>query len=312
MALKSSLVIIAAAALASVTAIDYLGGWVLPAKEECVDICKHSKAAPRCFNTSDTACTSKKQRPGDYDYLLFDQIFAPQYCRDLLNGNDSTITHQNVNPYPLGIQCEVSRTPSALYVHGLWPNYNGGFPGCCNVSDTTTNQPFDADTFATKYPQLFADMDKLWVDPAVNTSAEGLCHAYNHEFQKHGICYRAYDDDWDRAAKDYFESTLDVTARVKVPSDQIAKWATDKATATLDQIGGLYKRKVAVLCSKYDKEKTNRFLAIRTCWSKAQDFQTEGAVPGTQIDCTPTKGADACDPTQPITFDEYVPPRPQC
>ncbi|KAF0696914.1 Aste57867_12360 [Aphanomyces stellatus] len=308
MALKLAAV---SAVLASVAAIDYLGGWQ-PGHKQCVDICKNSKPTPGCFNSSDTDCTSKLQRPGDYDYLLFDQIFAPQFCRDLLYGNDSTITHQNVNPAPLGIQCTVDRTPAALYVHGLWPNYNNGYPGCCNVSATISNKPFNAETFQTKYPALFKEMDALWVDPAVESSAEGLCHAYNHEIQKHGICYRAFEDDWDRAAADYIKSTLDVTKRLATQSAQIAKWAADKATATFAQITGLYSKKVAVLCSKYDKEKTNRFQAIRTCWAKPADFMTEGVVPGTQIDCAPTKGADACDETKPISFDAYVAPKPAC
>ncbi|RHY29686.1 hypothetical protein DYB32_004948 [Aphanomyces invadans] len=282
-------VTISAAAFASVAAIDYPGGW-LPGKEQCVDICKNAKATPGCFNASDTACTSKKQRPGDYDYLVFDQIFAPQFCRDLLKGKDSTVTHQNVNPYPVGIQCDVRRTPSALYVHGLWPNYNNGYPGL---------------------PALVCGMDKLWVDPAVNSSAEGLCHSYNHEFQKHGICYRAYEDDWDRAAKDYFESTLDVTQRLTTQSNQIATWAAETATTTLDQITGLYSKKVAVLCSKFDTEKKNRLLAVRTCWTKAVNFQVERSLPGDQLDCTPMTGSAACDPTKPITLDAYdAPPRP--
>ncbi|KAF0696913.1 Aste57867_12359 [Aphanomyces stellatus] len=299
-----------ALSLASVAAIDYLGGWQ-PGHDQCVDICKNSKAAPGCFN-NDTDCMSKLQRPGDYDYLLFDQVFAPQFCRDLLFGNDSTITHQNVNPAPLGLQCFVDRTPAQLYVHGLWPNYNKGYPGCCNVSDTIANTPFNAATFQTKYPALFQQMDALWRDPAVESSAEGLCHAYNHEFQKHGICYRAFGADMDRAAADYFTSVLDVTKRLTTPSAQIAKWAADKVTATFDQLTGLYTKKVGVVCSKYDTEKTNRFQAIRTCWAKPADALTEGVVPGQQIDCNPTTGADACDATKPISFDAYVAPKPAC
>ncbi|ETV94658.1 hypothetical protein H310_11646 [Aphanomyces invadans] len=292
-------VTISAAAFASVAAIDYPGGW-LPGKEQCVDICKNSKATPGCFNASDTACTSKKQRPGDYDYLVFDQIFAPQFCRDLLKGKDSTVTHQNVNPYPVGIQCDVRRTPSALYVHGLWPNYNNGYPGCCNVSDVVSNKPFNASTFQTKYPHLFAEMDKLWVDPAVNSSAEGLSTASATARTK-----------TIGTAKDYFESTLDVTQRLTTQSNQIATWAAETATTTLDQITGLYSKKVAVLCSKFDTEKKNRLLAVRTCWTKAVNFQVEGSLPGDQMDCSPTTGSAACDPTKPITLDAYeAPPRP--
>lgn len=83
--------------LQSVTAVDYLGRW-LP-RQQCVGICDNSQAAPFCIN-NDADCLTKKQRPRNYDYLLLEQIFIPKYCRDLLKGTDSTISHQNVNAYP--------------------------------------------------------------------------------------------------------------------------------------------------------------------------------------------------------------------
>ena len=139
----------------SISAIDYNGGWS-PDEKSCVNICVNSKPTPGCFGeTPDPDCVSKLQRPGDYDYLLYDQIFAPQYCRDLTYGNDTTITLQNVNPYPDGITCVVPVSTS-LFPHGLWPNYFNGYPGCCNVSETVFNQPFNAETFEAKYPDLFS------------------------------------------------------------------------------------------------------------------------------------------------------------
>lgn len=147
--------IILALTATSVSAIDYTGGWNADEKS-CVNICVNSKPTPGCFGeVPDPDCVSKLQRPGDYDYLLYDQIFAPQYCRDLTYGNDTTITLQNVNPYPDGITCVVPVSAS-LFPHGLWPNYNAGYPGCCNVSETVFNQPFNAETFKAKYPDLFS------------------------------------------------------------------------------------------------------------------------------------------------------------
>ncbi|OQR92682.1 ribonuclease [Achlya hypogyna] len=293
----------------SVSAIDYLGGWVEPAHKQCVDICKNSNPKPGCFNPADD-CHTKLQRPGDYDYMVFDQIYAPQFCRDLDNGVDSMITHQNVNKYPNGIKCE-GVVKSELFVHGLWPNYNAGYPGCCNVTDTIPNKPFDASTFATKYPELFKDMSEQWIDPAVGNSTERLCQGYNHEFQKHGICFGAFGADYDRAAHQYFRATLDVKSRLDAASTKIALWATEAATnVTINDIQALYSKKVNVLCSVVPGELPNRIVAVRTCWAKAVPKDNCGEallVAGETQDCAGALST-TCDAALPLDFSSYAPP----
>nr|AIG55658.1 secreted protein [Thraustotheca clavata] len=256
-------IVIAASFFQATVAIDYLGGWIEPAHQQCVDICKNSKATPGCFGPADDACHKKLQRPGDYDYLMLDQIYQPQFCRDLLNGVDSTITHQNVNKYP--------NVKSELMIHGLWPDYINGYPGCCNVTDTIINQPFDASKFSTKYPDLFKEMTDEWVDPSIGNSTEQLCQGYNHEFQKHGICYGAFNSDFDLAAKQYFKAVLDVNTRLKSKAQQIAKWATASATptTTIADIAALYPKNINILCSTVSGEKPNRLVSVRTCFDKS-------------------------------------------
>ena len=97
-----------------IVGIDYPGGWD-PSKKDCVDIC----SSPSSHNGT----------IGDYDYLVLEQLYLPQFCSDLLLGVDLTLSHQNVNPYPFGIQCV--REHTGLSIHGLWPNYVHGFPSCC-------------------------------------------------------------------------------------------------------------------------------------------------------------------------------------
>ncbi|RLN72095.1 hypothetical protein BBJ28_00021174 [Nothophytophthora sp. Chile5] len=190
-------------ALLGVEGVDYPGGW-LPGTQQCVDICTHSSAEPVC-PTRDPACLRKKQQPGDYDFLLLEQLFLPQFCRDLLAGVDPTISHRNVNKYPRGITCEPSLAVSKLSIHGLWPNYNAGFSACCNVSNAIRNQPLDALGFAAKMPDLLAELGQVWVDPTQQSSFNTLCELYNHEFQKHGLCYTADGGiNFDQSARDYF------------------------------------------------------------------------------------------------------------
>ncbi|OQR99669.1 ribonuclease [Achlya hypogyna] len=286
----------------SVVAIDYLGGFVEPAHKQCVNICKNSNPKPGCFNPADN-CHTKLQRPGDYDYMVFDQIYAPQFCRDLDNGVDSMITHQNVNKN--GLKCSGPVT-SELFIHGLWPNYNAGYPGCCNVTDTIPNQPFNAAKFAYKFPSLFREMTDRWIDPAVPDPKERLCQGYNHEFQKHGLCFGAFGSNYDLAAAQYFRAVLDVADRLDYATQQIADWAAGGAEPKLDDIAALYPKHINVLCSTVAGEVPNRLVAVRTCWGKSAP--TRGGAfltAGDMMDCTGALST-TCSANATLDLSEYT------
>jgi ribonuclease T2 len=291
------------------TAIDYLGGWLpTPPKEQCVDICVNSKAAPTCL-TSAPECLAKKQRPFDYDYLLLEQIFVPQFCRDLLKGVDSTISHQNVNAYPNGITCKPEVVESELTIHGLWPNYNAGYLSCCNATATAGNHPYNAAAFAKNQVSLLAEMKAKWVDPTQSSAYDTLCEIYNHEFQKHGLCYGAAGDNWDLAAADYFRATLNAASTREAATRQIRRWAKAATPeATLAEIQALYPKNVQVLCSAVDG--VNQLSAIRTCYLNPENYTSYG--PFVPMDCqSATKSAATvpCDGSKPITLLPYVPPQ---
>ena len=293
------------------TATDYVGGW-LPGspKKQCVDICVNAKAAPTC-PTSDPACLAKKQRTGDFDYLMLEQIYVPQFCRDLLKGTDTTVSHQNVNPYPNGVTCKPEVVESELTIHGLWPNYNNGYAGCCNVSDAVGNHPFNAATFANNHAHLLNEMSAKWVDPTQSNPRDTLCEIYNHEFQKHGLCYASSGSSYGAAAATYFRATLNVARTVQEATKQIDRWAgSAKAQApSLRAVEALYSKRVQVFCSGVD-DKRNRLSAVRTCYAKPARIGSTG--PFKQVDCAPTATQGAlvvCDATSPISLDGYTPPR---
>ncbi|GLE01029.1 hypothetical protein PINS_up009842 [Pythium insidiosum] len=307
----SSVVVLTVAALAQRTlAVDYPGGWLpTPPKQQCVDICVNSKPAPGCFN-NDPACLAKKQRPGDFDYLLLEQLFVPQFCRDLLLGVDSTISHQNVNPYPKGIRCVDRVVKSEMTIHGLWPNYNNGYASCCNVSDSIANHPYHAAQFAKNQRALLKTMARKWIDPTQSNEYDSLCEIYNHEFQKHGLCYNAFGDDYEKAAVNYFQATLTIDAMLDAATCKLNVWAKQaKPETTLDAINALYSKKVQVLCSA--KDGVNRLGSIRSCFEKPETANASG--PFKQMDCAAASKSSAfvpCDGSKPITLDAYVPPQP--
>ncbi|OWY95530.1 Ribonuclease [Phytophthora megakarya] len=235
--------------LACVEAIDYPGGW-LPNGKQCVDICMHVPPVPMC-PTRDPSCVAKLQEPGDFDFLLLEQLFLPQFCRDLLAGVDLTISHRNVNKYPHGIVCDPSKAVSKLSIHGLWPSYNHGMSACCNVSDVIRNQPFDALGFAAESSELLREMDEVWIDPTQPSSFHTLCELYNHEFQKHGLCYAANGgSDFEFSAREYFKAALRAAAVNEEATATVSRWAAaSKPKTTVAAITALYQTRVQVLCS---------------------------------------------------------------
>ncbi|GAB9465503.1 Ribonuclease [Globisporangium polare] len=294
-----------------VQGVDYVGGW-LPgsaSRRQCVDICVNSKAAPTC-PTSDPACLAKKQRTGDYDYLMLEQIFVPQFCRDLLKGTDTTVSHQNVNAYPSGVTCTPDVVNSELTIHGLWPNYNNGYAGCCNVSESVGNHPFNAASFAKNQPALLKEMAVKWIDPTQSDAFDTLCEIYNHEFQKHGLCYTASGMDYETAAVTYFKATLKAAKTLQKATKQITKWASAKKAQipSLAALEALFSNKLQVFCSGVDETK-NRLSAIRTCFEKPAVAGDAGHFK--QADCAPAAAQGTlvlCDPKVPISLEGYMPP----
>ncbi|GMF30764.1 unnamed protein product [Phytophthora fragariaefolia] len=244
------------------TATNYAGGWSRAnPTSECVDIC--SAPAKTCL-TSAVDCLAKTETPGDFDYLVLEQLFMPQFCRDLLKGYDETISHQNVDVYPNGTTCVASRVKSELTIHGLWPNYNDGYVSCCNPNSTVTNQPYNAAEFALLESDLLATMGEKWIDATQESTYDTLCEIYEHEFQKHGLCYHADGDDFISAAVTYFTATLNTAEHLSTATEQINKWAAQPTPqTTLAEIEALYDHGVIVLCSSVDGN--NSLSSIRTC-----------------------------------------------
>ncbi|KAI9980942.1 hypothetical protein PInf_010292 [Phytophthora infestans] len=301
------LLALSSALSAKTPAIDYAGGWTdgSMSSGKCVDICSAPSAT--CL-TKDFTCLAKEKVPGDFDYLVLEQLFVPQFCRDLLVGVDGTISHRNVNPYPNGTACVPERAVSKLTIHGLWPNYNDGYVSCCNPSDTVENDPYDAVKFSENQATLLAEMGDKWIDASTESTYDSLCDIYDHEFQKHGICYAAQGADLEAAAVTYFKATLSTADRISTATEQINAWAAlDTPQTTLAAIEALYDHKVMIFCSAVDGE--NQLSVIRTCYEKPDDIGSQG--PTTQIDCanaTATSTFSVCSGDEPITLLPYVAP----
>jgi len=223
----------------------------------CCDICEGVKPV-NCFNPP--TCGSKIG-DDDWDYAVLDQIWLPQLCGAFDQGHDPTLTHAP------GARCRAdARTRGGLSIHGLWPNYVGGYPTCCRpqtVSPHMLPAPL----------QILAE--QAWVDPTWR-DGDGcaFCSMWAHEHMKHGTCMA--DD-----MAGYFNVTLSLVARVQERSQKVESLleaAVDQpiSTAAIEEVYLPFS--VQVVCDPRDPlatETVGVFLELRTCWNRAPGFSRQ-------------------------------------
>jgi ribonuclease T2 len=108
-----------------------------------------TRAATKNAAPSPTPGKRVKNTPGDFDFYVLSLSWSPDYCAG-----------SNVNDPQ---QCSLGKK-LGFVLHGLWPQYNRGYPADCS------NVPLPKDA-QQKFPNLFPS-SKL----------------YTHEWDKHGTC----------------------------------------------------------------------------------------------------------------------------
>jgi ribonuclease T2 len=252
-------------------------GWSSSAStaDECCQICLPGTSVVNCFDSTDTNCTSKTGL-GDYDYLLFDQIWLPQLCAALDQGHDPTLTHMQ------GTSCLASSAwYSKLGIHGLWPNYYGGYPGCCpvvqsyaeaaSVSESSSYIPLTPSEVAEW--AISEELQAKWIDPTASDVNDcSTCSMWNHEWQKHGACFSTSFTD--TSQQDYFNTSLAMFDVLWKYTEQVN--AMSEQTVTTSSIANMYPKRVNVVCDPKDTNSMNDadtkvFLELQTCWQHASD-----------------------------------------
>ena len=178
-----------------------------------------------------TACVAMGQRrdeprgkAGEFDYYLLSMSWSPQYCSSPAGERDTT-------------QCGGGRR-YAFILHGLWPQYERGWPQFCATGQTLSNA-------------LVERMMDIMPSRRL----------VRHEWEKHGVCTGL-------GAAEYFGKARAAFAGVRVPAGfQSPKSARTVAPAQIrDEVAaanpGLRKEAVLVTCA-------GRFLSeVRVCLGK--------------------------------------------
>lgn len=237
-------------------------GWSYIDHDQCCDICLPGTNATVCFNGGVQSCANKTG-DADYDFLLLDEMWLPQYCRALSNNYDFTLSHLT------GMECQYSS--NSLTIHGLWPNYIDGYPQCCNASGLL----YPLDPAEVTEWNIWPALEASWFDPTTDIGCS-TCYLLNHEWEKHGGCFSPGN------AKKYFGTGLAFYRSLEVENSYIESLAGTIVNASVIQ--AQYSKRINLQCDPNDPKSADYlklgigiFAELQTCWDRSEQ----------QMDCPP-------------------------
>jgi len=176
---------------------------------------------------------ARQNEPGQFDFYVLSLSWSPSFC---------AAAAERYNGQPSGMQC--GARPYSFVVHGLWPQYEKGFPENCL-------QPS---------PRLYHGIVSSMLDlmPAP--------HLIYNEWDKHGTCSGL-------SPSAYFATVRKARAAVKIPPEYVdLQQPLNVAPSTVRDAfikanSGLTPAAIAVDCD------TKRLTEIRVCLSKDLTFR---------------------------------------
>jgi ribonuclease T2 len=173
----------------------------------------------------------RQNRAGQFDFYVLSLSWSPSFCDAA--GERGT---------PPQDQC--GARPYSFVVHGLWPQYERGFPEFCQVPAPRLNR------------NIVSSMLDLMPSPRL----------IFHEWDKHGTCSGLNP-------RAYFDTVRKARAQVKIPEAYIE--LTRPLTVTPDEVEeafveanpGLSRDAIAVTCDN------RRLQEVRVCLSKEFGFR---------------------------------------
>ena len=174
----------------------------------------------------------RQNAPGEFDFYVLALSWSPSFCEAAAERGRSGRSQ---------VQCE---RPYSFVVHGLWPQYERGFPEYCQRPS----------------PRLDRNIMTSMLDVM---PAPGLIF---NEWDKHGTCSGL-------GVRAYFESVRKARAAVKIPEEflQLSEQKTiapaDLEAAFIKVNPGLSSSAISVICT------SRRLSEVRVCLSKDMQFR---------------------------------------
>jgi ribonuclease T2 len=168
------------------------------------------------------------ERPGDFDFFVLSLSWSPSYCA--------------FDEDPDQRQCRESH---GFVVHGLWPQYERGYPSFCRTPISRR------------------------VPDGVANSVIDIMPSYGlirHEWEAHGLCTGLYPNEYFALLRRAFERVRIPVEFKDAPRDRrLAPAAIEQAFAAANP--GLSQRGMAVSCDR------DGFAELRICMDKALRFR---------------------------------------
>lgn len=174
----------------------------------------------------------RQSAPGKFDFYVLALSWSPSYCASV---------KQRAPDRKPGLQC--GGRPFSFVVHGLWPEYEKGFPSYCQVPAQRLTH------------SIVSGMLDLMPSP----------NLIFYEWWRHGTCSGL-------TPNAYFEAVRKARAVVKIPADYLdppspVSVAPDAvADAFVKANPGLTRAAMAIVCDK------KRLTEVRLCMSKDFGF----------------------------------------
>ena len=185
----------------------------------------------------------RQNAPGQFDFYVLALSWSPSFCE---------AAHERAPERAPDPQC--GGRPFSFVVHGLWPQYEQGFPGFCQVPAPRLDRT------------IVSNMLDLMPSPRL----------IFHEWDRHGTCSGL-------SQTAYFEAVRKARAVVKIPAEfieldkPIMVKPDDVAEAFIKANAGLPRGAIAVACD------SKRLSEVRVCLNK--DFSFRGCAEVTRRAC---------------------------
>ena len=177
----------------------------------------------------------RQNTPGEFDFYVLSLSWSPSFCEDAAERSRGGGRSQ--------IQC--GGRPYSFVVHGLWPQYENGFPEYCQRPAPRLNR------------NIVSSMLDLMPAP-------GLIF---NEWDKHGTCSGLSE-------RSYFETIRKARAAVKIPAEylELSQVKTvapaDVEEAFIKANPGLSGSAISVTCNR------TRLSEVRICLNKDLQFRS--------------------------------------
>ena len=179
-----------------------------------------------------TALDSRQDTPGQFDFYVLSLSWSPSFC---------ATTAERGRGRAGNAQC--GARPYSFVVHGLWPQYDKGFPEYCQLPAPRLDR------------SIVASMLDLMPAP----------HLIFNEWDRHGTCSG-------QTPRAYFETVRKARAAVKIPPDYadlkqpLSVTPRNVEDAFINANPGLSRSAIAISCAR------KRLTEVRLCLSKDLQF----------------------------------------